>query len=151
MAVLPLTGLILVTVFNNQLTMVFKMIGDRIKQLRIEKGLSQQEFGARLGTSSGYVSEIENGKKQPGSEILFSLKREFNIDLNWLVASTSVREQPLPYGVPRLDPTSQKIVNLLKDLDEKSRIDVLVYTKERVILLECKAVGRSKGEAEKKE
>jgi transcriptional regulator with XRE-family HTH domain len=63
------------------------MIGERIKQLRMKKGLSQQALAKRLGTSSGYISELEQGKKMPGAELLLSLKREFDVDLNWLVAS----------------------------------------------------------------
>lgn len=58
------------------------MIGDQIKALRKEKRLSQQVFAAMLGTSSGYVSEIEQGKKTPGGEFFFSLKRVFDVDLN---------------------------------------------------------------------
>lgn len=60
-------------------------LGNRLNQLRKDKGLSQQAFAAMLDTSSGYISEIEQGKKMPGSEFLLSLWRVFGVDLNWFL------------------------------------------------------------------
>jgi transcriptional regulator with XRE-family HTH domain len=61
-------------------------LGNRLNQIRKEKGISQQAFAAMLNTSSGYISEIEQGKKMPGSEFLLSLWRVFGVDLNWFLA-----------------------------------------------------------------
>jgi transcriptional regulator with XRE-family HTH domain len=36
--------------------------GDRIRELRTGKGLSQRALGAQVGVSCAYVSKIENGK-----------------------------------------------------------------------------------------
>jgi transcriptional regulator with XRE-family HTH domain len=60
-------------------------LGNRLNQVRKDKGLSQQAFAAMLNTSSGYISEIEQGKKMPGSEFLLSLWRVFGVDLNWFL------------------------------------------------------------------
>jgi len=60
-------------------------LGNRLNHIRKDKGLSQQAFAAMLNTSSGYISEIEQGKKMPGSEFLISLWRVFGVDLNWFV------------------------------------------------------------------
>jgi len=62
------------------------MIGERLKQIRMGKGLTQKAFAELLGTSSGYISEIEQGKKMPGSEFLISLKRELGVSLDWFLA-----------------------------------------------------------------
>ena len=59
-------------------------IGDRIKAVRNAKRLNQRDFSKMLGISSGHISEIESGKKMPGSDIILSLKRELFVDLNWL-------------------------------------------------------------------
>lgn len=37
----------------------------RIKQLRLQKGLSQKEFAKRLGVSQAYVAMIEAEKRIP--------------------------------------------------------------------------------------
>lgn len=60
-------------------------LGSRLNQIRKDRALSQQAFAARLDTSSGYISEIEQGKKMPGSEFLLSLWRVFGVDLNWFL------------------------------------------------------------------
>ena len=112
------------------------MIGDRLKQLRKEKSLSQQELAKRLDTSSGYISELEQGKKQPGTEFLFSLKREFNVDLNWLIASTAVHEPGTSFAPPSLDALSRKILELIKDMDGTQKKEILRLVEKEKLLQE---------------
>ena len=64
------------------------MIGNRFKLIRKEKNLTQKVFAETLSISPGYVSEIEKGKKIPGGEVLSSLKRIFQVDINWLLDGT---------------------------------------------------------------
>ncbi|WP_319823938.1 cupin domain-containing protein [Thalassovita sp.] len=47
-------------------------IGERLKQIRAEKGLSQRELAARAGMTSGAISLIEQDKTSPS---VSSLKR----------------------------------------------------------------------------
>lgn len=61
------------------------MIGERLKTLRKEKGLSQKELAEGIGTSQGYVCALEQDQKVPGGEILVSLKSFLGVDLNWLL------------------------------------------------------------------
>jgi len=61
------------------------MIGFHIKKIRKEKKMSQQSFADKLSTSSGHISDIENGKKIPGGSFFISLKREFNVNINWIL------------------------------------------------------------------
>ena len=59
------------------------MIGGKIKEIRKSLGLNQAVFASKLGIRQGYLSEIEQGKKIPGSKVIISLKRSFpdiNID-----------------------------------------------------------------------
>lgn len=61
------------------------MFGTRLKEIRKEKNLTQKQLAAILATSSGYISEIESGKKMPGGEFFLMLKRKLNININWLL------------------------------------------------------------------
>ncbi len=63
-------------------------IGKRLKQVREDAGLNQRDFAARIGSSSGRVSEIESGKNIPGGDLLLRLNQEFGTDLTWLLAGT---------------------------------------------------------------
>ena len=122
------------------------MLGDRIKQIRKEKELSQQAFAAKLSTASGYISEIEKGKTMPGSAFLCSLKREFpEVDLNWLLTGkceSKVAEQQVAYG--QKDLVDEEIMKTLQGMDEEKRRDVLKYATEKKQLMECLAQLRNK-------
>lgn len=63
-----------------------KNFSERIKIIRNHFGLKGVEFAKKLGVSPGFISELENGKKNPGQDLFLSLKRIFNINLNWLLA-----------------------------------------------------------------
>ena len=75
------------------------MIGKRLKWIRKGKGLTQQAFSKPLQTSSGYISEVEQGKKAPGSDFLLSLMRVWGISINWLLTGK---------GDPYLHPASKE-------------------------------------------
>ena len=58
-------------------------IGKKIKQLRVEKGMSQQDLANKLGYSRERVNQIENAKHDIGItsalRVLDVLGYEFNI------------------------------------------------------------------------
>jgi transcriptional regulator with XRE-family HTH domain len=41
-------------------------------------------FAEKIGISKGRLSEIEQGKTKPSAEALNELRKQFNVDLNWL-------------------------------------------------------------------
>jgi predicted transcriptional regulator/transcriptional regulator with XRE-family HTH domain len=51
--------------------------GDRIKQLRIQLGLSQSAMAARIAISTSYLSQIENGDRPITEPVLARLSRSF--------------------------------------------------------------------------
>lgn len=65
----------------NQLTTV----GNRIKQIRLNLGLSMEEFGKRLDTSKGAVNNWEKGVNFPNKERLKKIADLANKDINWLL------------------------------------------------------------------
>ena len=46
-------------------------IGSKIKQLRLENGLTQQELANRLELTKGYISQIERNLSSPSLETFF--------------------------------------------------------------------------------
>ena len=82
---------------NGQLT------GEAIKAIRQRYGLSQQEFGARLGVTHAHISKIEGGKENPSETLLKLIRYEFKIDK--LV------------GVAPVEETKPKIKQYLKMLE----------------------------------
>lgn len=56
-----------------------------LKQLRAERGMSQQEVADRLGLNKQAVSQYERGVRNPNFEIAEMLADIFNVDLNYLL------------------------------------------------------------------
>lgn len=57
---------------------------DRINQLRRSLGLTQDEFGGRLGITKASISKIENGANSASEQTLRSMCREFGASYLWL-------------------------------------------------------------------
>lgn len=74
------------------------MLGKRLKNLRTERKLSQKQLSSLLSCSSGYISELEQGKKMPGSDVLISLKRAFGVNIDWLLTGEG---EPYPQESPQ--------------------------------------------------
>ena len=64
--------------------MEWKTVGRRIRELR-GFDLTQEEFARRIGISQNYLSTMERGKVQIGSEILLRISREFGKSMEWLL------------------------------------------------------------------
>ena len=64
--------------------MDWKTVGRRIRELR-GFDMTQEEFARRIGISQNYLSTMERGKVQIGSEILLRMSREFGKSIEWLL------------------------------------------------------------------
>ena len=67
---------------------IFKKWGDlmneRMKQLRKELGLTQQQFADRIGTSRANIGKYEVSANIPSSAVISLICREFNVNEEWL-------------------------------------------------------------------
>lgn len=56
-----------------------------IKQLRIERGLTQQELSDRVGCSRQYLNEIENtDARNASSQLILAIAKELNTSVDSL-------------------------------------------------------------------
>ncbi|MCQ2518802.1 MAG: helix-turn-helix domain-containing protein [Lachnospiraceae bacterium] len=60
-------------------------IGQRIKKLRKENKMTQQQLADRLGVSLNHVSKIEPGMKVPSVDLFLTLSEIFNVSLDFLI------------------------------------------------------------------
>lgn len=56
----------------------------RIKEIRLENNLTQEQFGLIIGVARNTVANYENGKRTPSNAIILSICRAFNINESWL-------------------------------------------------------------------
>ena len=57
---------------------------DRIKKIRKEKGLTQAEFGAKIGVKSNTITTYETGARIPSDAVIHSICREYSVSETWL-------------------------------------------------------------------
>lgn len=60
----------------------------RIKSIRSELGLSQFEFGQKVGISKPLISMIESGKREPTQKTIRKISEKIGVTTNWLKFGT---------------------------------------------------------------
>ncbi|MGO2440508.1 MAG: helix-turn-helix domain-containing protein [Serratia proteamaculans] len=61
-------------------------LGQCVKLLRLQAGLSQEAFADRCGLDRTYISGIERGVRNPTLEVLYIIATGLSIDLPTLFA-----------------------------------------------------------------
>ena len=61
---------------------------DRLRTLRTNKGLSQQDFAKQLGISKSSVNMYERGEREPSFEMLEVIADYFNVDMDYLLGKS---------------------------------------------------------------
>lgn len=64
--------------------MIENTIGDRIRSVRKEHGLTQTEFGKRISITTAMVCMYENNKPRRVERTLNEICKEFGINKEWL-------------------------------------------------------------------
>ena len=58
--------------------------GERIKQLRLAKGMLQADLAKAVGTTKQNISQLEAGKNMPGTSLMLALADFFGVSLDYL-------------------------------------------------------------------
>jgi repressor LexA len=101
-------------------------IGQRIKEIRQLKGLTQKEFADSLGIVQGFLSGLERGKKIPSDTLMIALCHLYEINEEWLNsgsgdmfkgknASDTGLKQTLKTDIPLLSVISQEFPEKIRD------------------------------------
>ena len=61
-------------------------LGEKIKQRRKEKGITQEQFAEQVGVSRRTVSRWETGSNLPDSDILIELSDFYAVDLREILS-----------------------------------------------------------------
>lgn len=64
-------------------------IGTKLKELRQERGLSQEELAQRIGTQPPQLSRYENGKSKPSIPVAKKLADELGVTIDFFMPDTS--------------------------------------------------------------
>jgi transcriptional regulator with XRE-family HTH domain len=75
-------------------------VGDRIREIREELGLTLDKLAEKTGISKGFLSDVETGKRDISSEYLLKIADAVGASLDYLLrgensASSSTRQKPV--------------------------------------------------------
>jgi transcriptional regulator with XRE-family HTH domain len=60
--------------------------GVRIKEIREKRGLTQEQLAKKAEISKGFLSDVENGKRNIGSQGLLRIANELGASVDYLLA-----------------------------------------------------------------
>lgn len=93
-----------------------KDIGQRIKEKRIEKGLTQEKLSEMIGVGPSHMSHIESGSTVPSFEVFISILNALQCSSDELLCRETISARPLLNSwlsdlVADCDPTEIKILS----------------------------------------
>ncbi len=89
-----------------------KQIGVRVRELRLTKGLSQQQLGEKLGITYQQIQKYEKGKSRISSSTLFQISQILEVPVLYFFQDLGI--QSFSGSAVRLTP---QIVQLVKDYE----------------------------------
>lgn len=96
------------------------LIGHRIKEARLKKGLSQQQLGEMLNISKVSVCGYETGTRTPTMETFLSLIEILEIPVEYALGMETfiVNEEEVPYGYK----IAQEDISILEELKKHRKL-----------------------------
>jgi len=117
-----------------------KSLGERIQAVRKENRLTQRDFATKIGISQSHLCGIERGKVNISQLALSMIEVKFGINKHWLLMGERpkyIKEQAWKVaetGVTYFDTVTQKILELLEDMTEERKRDILRYIEKESLI-----------------
>ena len=58
-----------------------RLVGENVRRIRLEKGLTQEQLAERSGFGQQYISDLERGRRNPTIVSLYELANALGISL----------------------------------------------------------------------
>lgn len=109
---------------------------ERLRELRLQKGFSQQDLADRIGQTKQTVSQYERGVRRPNLDKLQELCDIFNVSMDYITGKEDV--------TPRLvDSDGLRALDAYRLDNEIEQITKIIYKKPELRLLVIAALGNS--------
>ncbi len=70
--------------------------GERLKQIRMDRNMSQEELATILETSKQVISRYENNQRSPKISIVEEYSKKLGVDINYLLGDEKKPESDSP-------------------------------------------------------
>jgi len=102
------------------------VVGERIRRLRLEAGLSQEELGRSSKMSTSYISRLETGEVNPTVDALTRIVRVFDLTIDGLLELDT--DAPTILASDELDPEIRVWLFKLKSKKISARTKRIIQT-----------------------
>ena len=92
-------------------------LGEKLKQLRSEKGWSQDEFAYHADVDGRQLSRYENDHVKPSIEVVMKMANAFNVSLDYLLYE-DIPRRPLRIAQGRI---AERVFSIEKVSEEDER------------------------------
>lgn len=103
------------------------MKSDRIRQTRIERKLTQQQLGDKIGVSKATISQWEKGDYSPSGQNLYTLAKVLGVSAEWLLSGRGDPKfqnvEPTILGVHSIPVLSYVQAGQLTEVQEIREVD----------------------------
>jgi transcriptional regulator with XRE-family HTH domain len=89
----------------------------RIKELRKENSLTQEELASKMELDNKMISFYENGKSVPSVDALIRMAKIFNVSVDYLLFEEAPKK-------PLMQEGNKEIIELLSSVDKFSNEDI---------------------------
>ena len=105
-------------------------LSDRIKLLRNELKMTQDDFGSKINLTKFAISNYENGRTGIPDRVISDIIREFNVNESWIRTGEGSMFVELPINnvvattarfLGKKDPTFEAIVQLYAEMSPEDR------------------------------
>lgn len=103
------------------------MFSERLKRLRMEKGITQKELADRLHISRSTIAGYESLGKEPDGEKLCAMADFFGVSVDYLLGVTDSRELTSPAPAAAQRPVEAAIAGELGSLSDRQLDRLLGY------------------------
>ena len=98
------------------------MLGTRIKLLREELGLKQEDLAKKLSVSPSAIGMYERNLREPNNELILKIANFFNVSVDYLLGKSDIRNPEELKNVKFANATGLDTAGLDKeDLEELQR------------------------------
>ena len=93
-------------------------VGEKIKQIRKDKGLQQKAVALEVGLDQSNYNKVENGKREPSLEVLQKLSIILGVSIDELLSPENNKK---PSVVTVEDKTISEKIRLMEQLEEEDK------------------------------
>jgi transcriptional regulator with XRE-family HTH domain len=72
---------------GDKMKQILRVLGERVRKLRMDMGLTQEDLAEKLNLHGSYVGLIERGQKTPSLETLKKIAEFFGLSISGLLAT----------------------------------------------------------------